>query len=107
MEKSEKKNLVSGILNTILPIAKTAVSGLNPLIGMAVGAADGVVKAVKTEKEKNLATQTGGEGKTNWVMLAGQIFSYGIVAYLIYLIVSGAISIDQAKEIFKFSESVM
>ena len=32
MKKSEKKNLFGNVLNTVLPIAKTAVSGLNPLI---------------------------------------------------------------------------
>jgi len=38
MKKSEKKNLLNGVFNTLMPIVKTAVSGLNPLVGMAVGA---------------------------------------------------------------------
>lgn len=86
MKKSDKKALFGNILNTILPIAKNAVSGLNPLIGMAVGAAEGTVKAVKAEKEKNLLSTGGGEGKPNYSMLLGQIASF-------LIIVGGAVSV--------------
>ena len=79
MKNSEKKNIFGNVLNTILPIAKTAVSGLNPLIGMAVGAVEGTVKAVKTEKEKNIVSTGGGEGKPNYQMLMGQLLSALII----------------------------
>lgn len=105
MNKSEKKNLFGGILNTILPIAKTAVSGLNPLIGMAVGAVEGTVKAVKVEKEKNLLTQTGGEGKPNYPMLLGQVGSFIIIVGGIFAIIKGWITIDDLKTFVKIWEN--
>lgn len=79
MKNSEKKNIFGSILNMVLPIAKTAVSGLNPLVGMAVGAVEGTVKAIKTEKEKNLVSSGGGEGKPNYQMLLGQVLSAVII----------------------------
>jgi len=87
MKKSEKKNLLNGVFNTLMPIVKTAVSGLNPLVGMAVGAVEGTVKAVKNEKDKILTSPGGGEGNPNYSMMIGQIVS-GVIFHLLGFLVN-------------------
>jgi hypothetical protein len=105
MKNSEKKNIFGNILNTILPIAKTAVSGLNPLIGMAVGAVEGTVKAVKTEKEKNIVSVGGGEGKPNYQMLMGQLLSALIIIGGGVAVAMGWLTFEDVKSFIKLWNS--
>lgn len=104
MKKSEKKNLFNEAFNTLMPIVKTAASGFNPLIGMAIGAVEGTVKAVKNEKEKNLSTQTGGEGKTNYSMMIGQIVSGVVIIGGCIGLIMGWITIDDIKALIRLWE---
>ena len=105
MKKSDKKALFGNVLNTILPIAKTAVSGLNPIIGMAVGAAEGTVKAVKAEKEKNLSSPMGGEGKPNYSMLLGQLLSAVIIIGGGVAVAMGWLTFEDVKSFIKLWNS--
>jgi len=105
MKKSEKKNLFGNVLNTVLPIAKTAVSGLNPLIGMAVGAVEGTVKAIKTEKDKNIVSPGGGEGKPNYQMMTGQILSAIIIIGGGVAVAMGWLTFDDIKSFVKLWNS--
>lgn len=104
MKKSEKKNLLNGAFNTLMPIVKTAVSGLNPLVGMAVGAVEGTVKAVKNEKDKNLTSPGGGEGNPNYSMMIGQIVSGIIIIGGGIGLIMGWITIDDIKALIRLWE---
>lgn len=97
MKNSEKKALGRSVLNTGLSFAKGLVGGANPLIGMAIGAVEGTVKGVQKEKDKNLATTVGGEGKIDVAHLAG----VGAFLLLAAAFVFGLISMDDLKELIK------
>ena len=105
MKKSDKKNIFGNVLSTILQIAKTAVSGLNPLIGMAVGAVEGTVKAIKTEKDKNIVSPGGGEGKPNYQMLMGQLLSALIIIGGGIAVAMGWLTFEDVKSFIKLWNS--
>jgi hypothetical protein len=105
MKKSDAKALFGNVLNTVLPIAKNAVSGLNPIIGMGVGAVEGTVKAIKTEKEKNLASAGGGEGSPNYQMLLGQVLSALIIIGGGIAVAMGWLTFEDVKSFIKLWNS--
>lgn len=97
MKGSDKKALGRSILNTGLSFAKGLVGGLNPIIGMAIGAAEGITKGVQKEKDKNLATLVGGEGKIDIAHISGvAVFLVLIVAFIF-----GAITLDDVSDLIK------
>ena len=97
MKGTEKKALGRSILNTSLSFAKGLVGGLNPVVGAVIGAGEGIVKGVQKEKDANLASEIGGEGKVDYSRLAGVVVFAGLVA----LFASGLITMDDLKELVK------
>lgn len=97
MKESEKKALGRSVLNTGLSFAKGLVGGLNPIIGAVIGGAEGVVKGVQKEKDKNLTSSVGGEGKIDVAHISGVVVFLVLVAAFIF----GAISIDDVGELLK------
>ena len=97
MKGTEKKALGRSILNTTLSFTKGLVGGLNPIIGAVVGAGEGIVKGVQKEKDANLASEIGGEGKVDYSRLAG----IGVFVGLVALFASGLITMEDLKELIK------
>ena len=97
MKGTEKKALGRSILNTTLSFTKGLVGGLNPIIGAVVGAGEGVVKGIQKEKDINLASEIGGEGKVDYSRLAGVAVFVGLVA----LFATGLITMEDLKELIK------
>jgi len=97
MKGTEKKAIGRAVLNTGLSFLKGMVGGINPIVGMVVGAGEGIVKGVQKEKDKNLATTTGGAGMIDPAHLAG----VGVFVVLVGLLASGLISMEQLKELIK------
>ena len=97
MKGTEKKALGRSILNTSLSFAKGLVGGLNPIVGAVVGASEGVVKGIQKEKDKNLSTEVGGEGRIDPAHLAG----VGVFIVLAVAFAFGLITMDDLKELFK------
>jgi hypothetical protein len=105
MKNSEKKALIGNIFSKAMPILKTAVSGLNPLIGAGVGLVDGATKAIKEEKEKNLATPIGGEGNVNYSMMLGQFLSALIIIGGGFAVIMGWLTFEDVKDFVKLWNS--
>ena len=97
MKGTEKKALGRSILNTTLSFTKGLVGGINPVIGMVVGAGEGIVKGVQKEKDANLASEIGGEGKVDYSHLAG----IGVFVLLVTLFATGLITMEDLKELIK------
>ncbi len=97
MKNSEKKALGRSILNTSLSFAKGLIGGANPIIGMAVGAVEGTVKGLQKEKDKNLATQTGGEGKIDFAHISGVV----VFLVLVGAFVAGLITLEDVGNLLK------
>ena len=97
MKSSEKKAIGKSLLNTGLSFVKGMASVGNPLIGAAIGLAQGAVKGVQKEKANNLDSAVGGEGKADPAHLAG-------VAVFVLLSVGfacGLITMEDVKELIK------
>ena len=97
MKKTEKKVLGRSILNTALSFTKGVVSGVNPFVGALVGAGEGIVKGIQKEKDINLASKVGGEGKIDVAHLTG----VGVFILLSAAFVFGLITMDDLKELIK------
>lgn len=97
MKNTDKKALGRSVLNTGLSFAKGLVGGLNPVIGMAIGAAEGVTKGIQKEKDKNLATATGGAGKIDLAHIGGIVVFLALVGAF----VAGLITLEDVKELIK------
>jgi hypothetical protein len=97
MKGTDKKALGRSILNTGLSFAKGLIGGANPIIGMAIGAAEGITKGVQKEKDKNLTSSVGGEGKIDIAHLAG----VGVFVLLAVGFAFGLISMEDLKELIK------
>ena len=97
MKGTEKKALGRSILNTGLSFAKGLVGVANPIVGMAIGAVEGVSKGVQKEKDANLASQVGGEGKVDVAHLAG----VGVFILLAAGFAFGLITMEDLKELIK------
>ena len=97
MKNSEKKSLLSSISLGALSFVKGVAGGINPIIGAAVGAAEGTVKAIKDEKEKNLNSEIGGLGSIDYPRL----FGVAVFILLVYLLVSGKITMDEVDQLTK------
>jgi len=94
MKGTEKKALGRSILNTSLSFAKGFVGGLNPIVGAVIGAGEGIVKGVQKEKDNNLASEIGGQGKVDYSRLAGVVVFVGLFA-------AGLITMEDLKELIK------
>lgn len=97
MKGSEKKALGRSILNTGLSFAKGVVGGINPVVGAVIGAGEGIVKGVQKEKDKNLSSEVGGEGKIDVAHLAG----VGVFILLAAGFAFGLITMEDLKELIK------
>lgn len=97
MKGTEKKALGRSILNTTLSFAKGIVGGINPVVGAVIGAGEGVVKGIQKEKDSNLASQVGGEGKLDIAHLAG----VGVFVLLAAGFAFGLITMEDLKELIK------
>lgn len=97
MKNSEKKALLSSVSSGALSFLKGVAGGINPVIGAAVGAADGVVKAVKEEKEKNLNSEVGGVGSLDFPRLFGVL----VFILLVVMFIMGKITISDIEELIK------
>ena len=97
MKGSDKKALGKSILNTGLSFAKGLAGGLNPIVGAVIGASEGVVKGVQKEKDKNLTSEIGGEGKVDVAHLAG----VGVFVLLAAAFAFGLITMEDLKELIK------
>jgi len=97
MKGTEKKALGRSVLNTGLSFLKGIAGGINPIVGMVVGAGEGIVKGVQKEKDKNLATAVGGEGLIDPSHLAG----VGVFVLLAAGFAFGLITMNDLKELIK------
>ena len=97
MKNSDKKALGRSVLNTGLSFAKGLVGGLNPIVGMAIGAAEGITKGVQKEKDKNLATETGGAGKIDVAHIGGVVVFLALVGAF----VAGLITLEDVGDLLK------
>lgn len=97
MKGSDKKALGRSILNTTLSFAKGVVGGINPVVGAVIGAGEGIVKGVQKEKDKNLNSKVGGEGKIDVAHLAG----VGVFVLLAIGFAFGLITMEDLKELIK------
>jgi hypothetical protein len=97
MKGSDKKALGKSILNTGLSFAKGIAGGLNPVVGAVIGAGEGIVKGVQKEKDKNLTSKVGGEGKIDIAHLAG----VGVFVLLAAAFAFGLITMEDLKELIK------
>jgi hypothetical protein len=88
MKGSDKKALGKSILNTGLSFAKG---------GAVIGAGEGIVKGVQKEKDKNLTSKVGGEGKIDIAHLAG----VGVFVLLAAAFAFGLITMEDLKELIK------
>lgn len=63
----------------------------------------GIVKALPVVGEftNNINSNLPEKGKVDWYRLAGQILSYLVQIYVLYLIAKGLIEPEDLKEIFK------
>lgn len=104
MKKSEKKALGKGILNSALSFAKNATVA-NPVISMAIGAGEGVVKSIQDIKEKNLASENGGEGNVDYAGLIGAIGGFVIVVGGGIALAKGWLTIEDLKQLLKIWEN--
>jgi hypothetical protein len=103
MKKSEKKSLGRNILNSVLSFAKHATVA-NPVVSMAIGAGEGVVKSVQGIKDKNIASEVGGEGQVDYAGLIGAVGGFIIVIGGGIALMKGWITIDDLKELLKIWE---
>ena len=95
-----KKNKI--ILHA-LSFVKGAVSGINPVIGGVVGAAEGVVKSIKEEKEANLEDGATPKGQIDWARLTGTVVFLSLVTAFLF----GKITLDDVMNLFKaFTKNV-
>ena len=97
MKGTEKKALGRSVLNTSLSFLKGVVGGVNPIIGAVIGAGEGIVKGVQKEKDNNLSSEVGGEGKIDYSRLAG----VGVFVLLATAFAFGLITMDDLKELIK------
>lgn len=97
MKGTEKKALGRSVLNTALSFAKGVVGGINPVVGMVIGAGEGIVKGVQKEKDGNLASQVGGEGKVDVAHLSGVAVFVLLAAGMAF----GLITMEDLKELMK------
>lgn len=97
MRDSDKKKLIKSVSSGALSFLKGIAGGANPIIGAAVGAADGIVKSVKEEKENNLNSEVGGVGSLDVPRLIG----VAVFIFLVILFIMGKISFDQIEELIK------
>lgn len=97
MNGTDKKALGRKVLNGSLSFLKGVVGGANPIIGMAIGAVEGVTKGVQKEKADNLASPTGGPGKVDVPRLAG----IGVFVLLAVGFAFGLITMEDLKELIK------
>ena len=97
MKGTEKKALGRSILNTSLSFAKGMIGGINPVIGAVIGAGEGIVKGVQKEKDKNISSPVGGEGKIDVAHLAG----VGVFVLLALGFAFGLITMEDLKELIK------
>ncbi len=97
MKNSEKKALGRSVLNTGLSFAKGLVGGINPIVGMAIGAAEGITKGVQKEKDKNLTSEVGGAGKIDFAHIGGVVVFLSLVGAFI----AGLITLEDVKELIK------
>jgi glutamate mutase epsilon subunit len=104
MKKSDKKKIGKNILNGVLRFAKSATIA-NPVVNMGVGAVQGIVKSVQNEKEKNLQSEHGGQGKIDIPSMIGAIGGFVIVVGGAIAMIKGWLTIDDLKAIIKIWES--
>lgn len=97
MKGTEKKALGRAILNTGLSFAKGLAGGLNPIVGAVIGAGEGIAKGVQKEKDKNLASEVGGEGKFDPAHFVG----VGVFVLLATAFAFGLITMEDLKELIK------
>jgi hypothetical protein len=97
MKGTEKKALGKSILNTSLSFVKGLAGGANPIIGAVIGAGEGVVKGIQKEKENNLSSEVGGQGKVDYSHLAG----VGVFVLLAAAFAFGLITMEDLKELVK------
>lgn len=97
MKKSEKRKLFRKILDGAMSVGKGVVSIYNPVAGAAVGMAQGVVKGIAKEKEKNLSSPVGGVGNVDWYHIGGVVIIIGGGI----AIVTGYMDLDTLKGLVK------
>ena len=97
MKGSEKKALGRSVLNTSLSFLKGIAGGVNPIVGAVVGAGEGIVKGIQKEKDNNLSSEIGGEGKVDYSRLAG----VGVFVLLATAFAFGLITMEDLKELIK------
>lgn len=97
MKETEKKALGRSVLNTSLSFLKGVVGGINPVVGMVVGAGEGIVKGIQKEKDTNLSSEVGGEGKVDYSRLAGVAVFVLLAAGFVF----GLITMEDLKELVK------
>jgi hypothetical protein len=95
---TEKKALGKSLLDGGLSFFKGIASGINPILGGVVGAAEGVVNKVREEKETNLSSEVGGEGKVDYSRLMGTV----VFLFLVILLVMGKLDLDTVKKLFSW-----
>ena len=97
MKKSDKQAIGKPLLNGSLSLLKGLVSGVSPIVGMVVGAGEGVVKSIQKEKENNLNSEVGGFGKIDLPRLLGFLKFIGLAAAFI----AGWITLEDLKELIR------
>lgn len=51
--------------------------------------------------KENISSVIGGEGKVNYVRLVSHVLSYAVIAYALYLVGKGVISMDEIELLIK------
>lgn len=84
------------IINIILTtMAKAKLGDLLKRIVVGVKDSLPVIANIKA----NIAAVSGGEGKVDYVRLSAHILSYSVIAYVVYLVGKGVISVDELTSI--------
>ena len=67
----------------------------------ASGVVTGVVKGIKNQIEKNYLDEVTGEGNFDWIRLATFIALFSLIAFAVYSLFSGEMTLDDVVNLFK------
>lgn len=87
----------NNILKGVWSFAKGVIGKSNPVVGMALGAVEGVVRQVKDNK----ASDVGGKGQRDYAGLIGSIVGGVVAIYGSYLVITGQLDVQTLKDLMK------
>lgn len=67
----------------------------------ASGIVTGVINGIKNQVEKNALDEVTGEGQIDWIRLATFLALFSLIAYAIYSLFTGTLTLEDVIELFK------